>query len=101
MIIGLLPTLFWGGATGNPIVLSFLKTLAMIFSIFSALASIPFLGLLFPLSIIPLSILSSLFYQGPQRDLVINVVAIGTAIVPDKGPPRPINTMMITPLSKH
>ncbi len=102
MIVGLVPTLIWGGATGSPIVLGLLNTLGMIiFPLFQLLSSYPFLGMLFPFLIITPSIVSSLFYQGPQRDLVINVVAIGTAIVPDDGPPRSIQTMMITPLSKH
>jgi uncharacterized protein YbjQ (UPF0145 family) len=43
---------------------------------------------------------SVLLSEGPQKDWVINVIAIGTAIVPDEGPPRSINRIMITPLSE-
>lgn len=102
MMVGFIPTLIWGGATRNPIVIGFLQAFAMIIdSLFQFLVSTPFLFMLFPLLILPPSILLWLFSQGPQRDLVINVVAIGTAIVPDEGSPKPIKTMMITSLSKH
>jgi uncharacterized protein YbjQ (UPF0145 family) len=103
MLVGFIPTLIWGGATGNSIVLGFLTILTtLFFPVFKSLTSTaPFLGIFFPLLIIPISIIASLFGRAPQRDLVINVVAIGTAIVPDEGPPRSIKTMMITPLSKH
>jgi uncharacterized protein YbjQ (UPF0145 family) len=103
MGIGLFLTLMFSGASGNPIALSILSTGWKI--IISILKSIPFdsifLPLLWPFSVVPIVFVFSLFDRGPQKDLVINIVAIGTAIVPDEDPPRPINTMAITPLSKH
>jgi uncharacterized protein YbjQ (UPF0145 family) len=102
MGVGLFLTLMISGMNGNPIALSILSSIwQLIISIVKVLPIDPILLIpTFPLWIIPIAFISSLFTQGPQKDLVINVIAMGTAIVPDTGPPRSIKTMMITPLSK-